>query len=146
VAVLHDVLLALEAELARFAAFRLAAVPDEVVEGDHLGADEAALDVAVDLAGRLERRRAAADRPGPALVLARSEEAHEVEEMVARTDEPVARARREADVTEESLTVGRLELRDLGFQARGEHESLGPFGGRTRGDVLGQLSRGLAFG
>src|SRR5881398_3500005 len=36
VAVLHDVLLALEAELARFAALRLAAVAHEVVEGDHL--------------------------------------------------------------------------------------------------------------
>jgi len=55
VAVAHDVVLALEAELPRLAALRLAAQADEVLVRDHLGADEAALDVAVDLAGRVER-------------------------------------------------------------------------------------------
>ena len=66
VAVLDDVVLALEPQLPRLAAPGLAPEPHEVLVGDHLGADEAALDVAVDLARRLEGGRAAADRPGAA--------------------------------------------------------------------------------
>ena len=46
VAVLDDVFLAFEADLAVFAARRHRAARDERVVGDHLGADEAALDVA----------------------------------------------------------------------------------------------------
>src|SRR5947208_8789000 len=92
VAVLDDVVLALEPQLPRLAALGLAPEAHELVVGDHLGADEAALDVAVDLARRLEGRRAAADRPGPALVLAGGEEAHQVEERVAGADEAGARA------------------------------------------------------
>ena len=74
VAVPDDVVLALETELPRLAAPGLAPEAHEVLVGDHLGADEAALDVAVDLARRLEDRRAAADRPGAALVLAGGED------------------------------------------------------------------------
>src|SRR5262245_58486733 len=58
VAVLDDVLLALEAQLAGLAALGLAAVVDEVLVVGHLGADEAAFDVAVDLAGGAHGRRA----------------------------------------------------------------------------------------
>src|SRR5690348_17810773 len=63
-----------------------------VLVRDHLGADEAALDVAVDLAGGLERGGPAADGPCAALVLARGEKADEVEERVARADEAGARS------------------------------------------------------
>ena len=59
VAVLDDVFLAFEADLAVFAARRHRSARDERVVGDHFGADEAALDVGVDFAGRLLRRRAA---------------------------------------------------------------------------------------
>src|SRR5689334_1969638 len=82
VAVGDDVVLAFEPELPRLAAARLAAVTHELVVRDHLGADEAALDVAVDLARGFHGCRAAADRPRPALVLAGGEEADEVEECV----------------------------------------------------------------
>ena len=53
------------------------------VVGDDLGADEAALDVAVNLAGGELRRRAARDRPGAALVFADGEERHVAEQVVA---------------------------------------------------------------
>src|SRR5689334_9872374 len=109
VAVAHDVVLALEAELPRLAALRLAAEADEVLVRDHLGADEAALDVAVDLAGGLERRGPAADGPCAALVLARGEKADEVEERVARADEAGAGALGEAEVGEERLAIARVE-------------------------------------
>ena len=62
VAVLDDVVLAFEAELARFARARLALPGDIVVIGDGLGADEALLEVGVDDAGRL-RRLAPPSRP-----------------------------------------------------------------------------------
>src|SRR5947208_16535080 len=146
VAVPHDVLLALEAQLPRLAALRLAPVADELVERHHLGADEAALDVAVDLAGGLERRRAAADRPGAALVLARGEEADEVEQVVARADEAVARALGESEVVEEGFPIGGLEPRDLGLEPGREHQGLRAYGAPPRRDVRGQRRGRLRLG
>src|SRR5580765_5739085 len=146
VAVAHDVVLALEAELPRLAALRLAAQADEVLVRDHLGADEAALDVAVDLAGRLERRRAPADRPCAALVLARGEKADEVEERVARADEAGARAFRETEVGEERVAIARVELRDLGLEPRGERHLLGAFGTCTCRHIGGQRRGGIGLG
>src|SRR4029453_15970549 len=52
VAVLDDVVLALDPELSGLAAARLASELDQVAPVDHLGADEASLDVGVDLPGR----------------------------------------------------------------------------------------------
>src|SRR4030095_2291136 len=95
--VAHHVLLALEAQLPRLPAIRLAPEANEVGGRPDLGAEEYALDGAVDLACGLHGRRAAADRPGAALVLAGGEEADQVEQAVARADEAIARARREAE-------------------------------------------------
>ena len=53
VAVLDDVVLAFGAHLAGFLGALFALVLDEVVEGDGLGADEAAFEVGVDDAGGL---------------------------------------------------------------------------------------------
>src|SRR5205814_8835634 len=133
VTVLDDVVLALEPQLPRLAAPRLAPEAHELVVGDHLGADEAALDVAVDLARRLEGRRAAADRPGAALVLAGGEEAHQVEERVAGADEAGARALGEAQIGEERVPVGGLELGDLGREAGGARPRPGAPGLRAGG-------------
>src|SRR4029450_3773308 len=101
VSVLHHVVLALEAELPGFAALRLARVLDEVVVRHHLGADESTLDVAMDAAGRLARRRSATDRPRAALVLACGKEADQIQQAVAGADEPVARALGQAEIGEE---------------------------------------------
>src|SRR5690554_2451671 len=68
VAVLHDVLLALHAHLALGLGLGHGAGGDEVVEGDDLGLDEAALEVGVDDAGRLRGGRALGDRPGASLL------------------------------------------------------------------------------
>src|SRR2546430_17451598 len=73
VPVLHHILLPLRAQLPGLAALRFAAVVHEVLPPHDLGADEAALDVGVDLCRRLWRGQAAADRPGAALVLARGQ-------------------------------------------------------------------------
>ena len=71
VAFLHDVGLALEPELAGFARAVLAAARDVLVVADDLGADEAALEVRVDRAGGLRRRRVALRRSTRALPSAR---------------------------------------------------------------------------
>src|SRR2546422_4331970 len=146
VAVLDDVVLALEPQLPRLAALGLAPEAHELVVGDHLGADEAALDVAVDLARRLEGRRAAADRPGPALVLAGGEEADQVEERVAGADEAGACALGEAQVGQERVPVGGLELGDLGLEPGGERHRLGALGTGTGGDLLRERHRGRRLG
>src|SRR5262245_54618097 len=66
VALADDVVLALEAQLAGLLRALLTVERDVVVVGDDLGADEALLEVRVDLAGRLRR-----ERPGTAGPVAR---------------------------------------------------------------------------
>src|SRR5262245_39311771 len=65
VAVLHDVVLALDAGLPRGPSGGDRPGGDQVVVGHDLGLDETALEVAVDHTGRLGRRRPDAYRPGP---------------------------------------------------------------------------------
>src|SRR5881394_1172685 len=73
VAVVDDVVLAFGAHLARVFRTLLAFERDEVVEGDRLRADEAALEVGVDHAGRLRRGVADVDGPGAHLLHAGGE-------------------------------------------------------------------------
>ncbi|MBG9885235.1 hypothetical protein ABE10_01255, partial [Bacillus toyonensis] len=68
VAVLHDVVLALQAGLAFGAGLGDGAGLDEVVERDDLRLDEALLEVGVDDACGLRRLPALADGPGPRLL------------------------------------------------------------------------------
>src|SRR3954468_2591895 len=75
VAVAHDVVAALEAQHATVARARVAAGLHERVPPDHLGSDEPALDVGVDLAGRMPGGQPAAQVPRlGGLGLARGEE------------------------------------------------------------------------
>src|SRR5690606_18707093 len=71
VAVLHDVVLALQARLALGSGLGHGTGGDEVLERDDLGLDEALLEVGVDDTGRLGRLPALADRPGARLLGAR---------------------------------------------------------------------------
>src|SRR5207245_2741084 len=77
----------------------------EVVEGDDLGADEAALDVGMGLARRLLRARAAPDGPGPALVLARGQEGDEAQQLVGGPDHAVEAGLVQAEVLAEGRRV-----------------------------------------
>lgn len=74
--------LSLKAVLARLAALGLAAAVDQVLPVGDLGADEAPLDVGVDLARLLGGREVAPDGPGAALALPGGEEGDEVDELV----------------------------------------------------------------
>src|SRR4051794_21233743 len=68
VAVLHDVVLALHADLAELLGLEHGAGCHEVVEGDDLRLDEAALEVGVDHARGLGGGGALGDRPGTGLL------------------------------------------------------------------------------
>src|SRR5207253_3942009 len=81
VAVLDDVRLPLEPLLALPRGLGMRARRDEIVPPQHLDADEAARDVGVDRGRRVERRLAAAKRPGPGLLLAGREERDQVERL-----------------------------------------------------------------
>src|SRR5438128_2070891 len=87
VAVLHDVLLALQAHLARGLALGPAAGRGEVVVGDRLGADEAARQIAMDRAGGLLSRAAPAQRPAAGLLLAGGEERDQPQRRERGADE-----------------------------------------------------------
>ena len=63
VAVAHDVVLALDGNLAGLAALCLAAVAYEIVPPDDLGTDEPFLEIGVDLTGRARRGGSPGDRP-----------------------------------------------------------------------------------
>src|SRR5687767_14458028 len=82
-----DVFLALEAQLARLARTGFPLVRDVVVERDGFGADEAALEVGVDHARGLRRRRPGAHGPGAHFLRAGGEESQEAEQPVACADD-----------------------------------------------------------
>lgn len=113
VAILHDVVLALDADLAFLAGGGDAAGGDEVVVVDDLRADEAALEVRVNLAGGFRCRRALDDGPGAALIRAGCQESLEAQEVEGCLDQAVEAALRLAEVFEEGLGLFFVELSDF---------------------------------
>src|SRR5687767_3537672 len=89
IAVLDDVVLAFQPDFAVLAAYRHRAARGQRIVADDFGADEPALNVAVDLPGGELGRRAARDRPGAAFVLADGEKRHVAEQVVAGPDDPI---------------------------------------------------------
>ena len=84
VAVGDDIVLAFEAEFARFPRARLAVRSDIIVEGNRLGADEALLEIRVDHACRLRRLGALRDRPGSRFLRADGEIGDEMQQRRSR--------------------------------------------------------------
>src|SRR5262245_50466280 len=89
VSVEDDVLLAFEPQLGVVAAAGDRAAREQVLVAADLRADEAALDVSVDLAGGVLRVGSAGDRPGAVFVLADREERNVPEQVVARADDAI---------------------------------------------------------
>src|ERR687890_631967 len=89
VAVLDDVVLTLQPQLARVAGAGLALQCNVIRVGDGLGADEALFEVGVDHARRLGRPRAARHRPRPRLLGADGEVGVQAQKLVAGTDHAV---------------------------------------------------------
>jgi hypothetical protein len=115
VAVDDDVLLALEAQLAGGLHGGLGLVLLDGLVGHDLGADEAALEVRVDLAGRAGRLGAAADGPGAHFLLAAGEVRDHVQHGVAGADERVQARLGQLEAGQEVRAVLLGELHDLGL-------------------------------
>src|SRR5512147_2149967 len=120
VAVLDDVVLALDAEHAGGAAARLTLVRDEVGVRHHLGADEAALEIGVDDRRRLRRLPAALDRPGAYFLRTGGEVAHEPEDGVALADHLLDAALADPVRLEKLGALGVVEPDELGLDLGGD--------------------------
>src|SRR5687767_14090829 len=86
IAVLNDVLLAFEADLAVIPACRHRPTSDQRIVCDHFCPDEPSLDVRMNFAGRDLGTGAARDGPGAAFILPHCEEGHVSKQVVARPD------------------------------------------------------------
>src|SRR5687768_2284001 len=89
IAVLHDVFLTFQADFAVVAARSHRTARRQRLIGDDLGADEPALNVAVNFAGGKLRGGAARDGPGAAFVFADREERHVTEQVVGGADHAI---------------------------------------------------------
>src|SRR5947199_10246823 len=110
VAVLHHVVLALDADLAPRTRLRHRSGVDEVVVGHDLRLDEPALEVGVDDARRLGRRPARADRPGPGLLRAGREEGLQTQSVEADPGQLVQARLGLADTRQQLGGLRRVEL------------------------------------
>ena len=119
VAVLHDIILALDSEFAGGAAGKLGLERDEVIVLYDLGADETLLEVGVDDSGGLRGLVALVDGLGADLIGAGGEECMEVEQRVGGLDEPHHARLLKSELFKEHLPflVG-LKLGDVGLNLR----------------------------
>src|SRR5690606_4706994 len=116
VAVLDDVLLPLDAQLALLAQRRLRAGLHPILPGGDLGPDEAPLEVGVDHAGGARRLPSGADGPGAGLLRTDGEEGAQAEELVARADELVQAGLAQSDRLEKARPLLGGKLLDLRLQ------------------------------
>src|SRR3989442_6204661 len=114
--ILHDILFPLAAHLARRASGLLASATDVVVIGDGFRADEAALEIAVDLSCGLRRGCAAMDRPGTGLLRPGSEERLQVEQLVGRANQRVEAGFLQSHVMQKLAPLLEGKLCDLRLQ------------------------------
>jgi putative MATE family efflux protein len=104
---------------------------DQIFPPDHVGLDEAALEVGVDGARRLRSLGAARDGPRPALVLARGEEGDEVQDRVGGARHAVQAGLFESQALQKGRTIRSVEPGDLGLGGRANGDQLGAFLGRV---------------
>ena len=139
VAVGHDVVLALDADLAGRLGGGHGSGGDEVVEGDDLGLDEALLEVGVNDAGRLGRGVALVNRPRAGLFRARGEVGLQAQGVEAGARQRVQTRLGLADGLEQLRRPIRRRVRassDSIFASRNTASA-----GATDGVELGDLAR-----
>src|SRR3989338_4479727 len=136
IAVVNNVVLALETHLARVFRALFSAQRHIVVIGDRLCADETLFEVRVNNACGGGCARAACDRPCARLLRAHREIGDEVEQRVANADEARQSGFVEPQRFEIFVAVGRRQLRQFLFAARGVHIPLRVFGLRLFFDEL----------
>ena len=130
VAVLHDILLALGADLALGLGGGHGADGLQILEGDDFGTDEATLEVGVDLTGGLGSLGATLDGPGTALISTGGQEAAQTQQCVAGLDQTVQTGLGDAQLLHEhGLLIGIVQLGDVGLQLGADGQALAALGG-----------------
>ena len=143
VAVLDDVLLAFDAELAGLADAGLATERNVVVVFDDLGADEAFLEVGVDDAGALRGLAAAHERPGTHLVGSGGEVGLQVEQVVGGAYQSRDAALVKSYLGQELLSLlPCVQLGDFALGLGGDDEHVGILALYGLADGLGVLVAG----
>src|SRR5262249_30529861 len=140
VAVLHDVVLALDACLPRGPRGGDRPGGDQVVVGHDLGLDEAPLEVAMDHPGRLGCRRPDADRPGPGFLWPGGQERGQPERGEPGLGQPVQSRLPEPEFCREfgRLAFGQLREFPLGLAVGEDGLGRRHWGGELFPLVLGQ--------
>jgi len=128
IAVFDDVVLAFQAPFAGFLGAGFALVLDEVVVGDHFGADEAFFEVGVDHGGGLRGGGADFDGPGADFLHACGEVGLQVEQRVTGADHAVQARLFHAHGFEEHLHLFEIvQFGDLGFDLVAHRHDDGAF-------------------
>src|SRR5512132_1777295 len=113
VAILHDVLLPFEPQLAVIAARGDRAAREQVFVAHHLGADESTGNIGVNLARGDDRRCVARNRPRPVLILTDGEERDVAEQVIAGANHAIEARLVQSEIGHEGRRIIRFELRDL---------------------------------
>src|SRR5256885_15095631 len=92
--------------------------------GHRPGPDESTLEITVNLSGRLRRRRATMDRPGPRLFRTGSAKRLEIEQLVRGPNEDVQSRLGHTHVMEKLTPLCQRKLRDLRFQLSADDHHL----------------------
>src|SRR5674476_958578 len=129
----HDVVLAFDPDLAGGLRRSYGARRDQIIEGDDLSLDEPTLEVGVDHAGRLGRRPALVDRPGPRLLVSGGQERLEAETGKAHSRKLIHARLLHTDRRQELDRVLGLQLGQVHLQLGVEIDRI------DRGDQRGQF-------
>jgi outer membrane receptor protein involved in Fe transport len=132
VAFLDPVFLALQPQPAGIAGAGLAAVLDEVIKADGLGADEALLEVGMDDGRGLRRGRAALHGPGADFLDPGGEVGLQAQQLVGGADDAVQARLVQAQVGEEGVAVLVLELAQFLLDGGRDRHHLGALAQRPR--------------
>src|SRR5450631_3008909 len=106
----HDVLLALKAQFAGFLCPRLSTISHIIIERDHLGADEAALEVRMNHSRRLWRGRTGTHRPCTHLLRSRGKVSLKAKQAVAGTNHAIEPGFAQLELLQKFGAIGLLEL------------------------------------
>ena len=123
---LDDVFLAFESQATRFLCALFAVARNEVVVGNHFGADKAFLKICVNLARGLRCGCTDFGCPGPYFLRACSEKGLQAKQFVATANHTIESRLVESQVRKELHLVRIVELRDLGLDGGTDGHSFGP--------------------
>ena len=128
----HRVILALQPPPPGIFRPLLPPASDKILEGDHLGADEAFLEIRVDDPRRLPSGGAPPNRPSADFLLPGGEEGVQPQQLVPGADDPVQPRLPQAQIREELRLFRILQFGDLRLQFAANRRYPRPLGGGHR--------------